>query len=104
MLKTNGHGVLAQDVSTSRRLDLGKVSLIPPGTKLSSFMLHHKLLGRCTQKSRTILLPLSPSLLKEPGSALVTRSIRQAALVLARVLTQLEQGTGRKPSVLLEIL
>lgn len=50
------------------------------------------------------MLPLSPSLLKEPGSALVTRSIRQAALVLARVLTQLEQGTGRKPSVLLEIL
>lgn len=67
-------------------------------------MLRHKLLGRCTQKSRSILLPLSPCLLKEPGSALVTRSIRQAALVLAPVLTQLEQGTGRKPGVLLEIL
>lgn len=100
MLKTSGHGVLAQNVSTSRGFDLGKVSLIPPGTGLSSFMLCHKLLGRCMQKSCSLQpMPAEGAWLcaghtqYPPGGAGPTP-----------VLTQLEQRTGGRPGVLLEIL
>lgn len=69
-------------------------SLILLGTGHSASMPRYKLLCRDKQKCLgqgklwlLLELPLRQRLLKEPGSTPITRSIRQAALVPAPVLT-----------------